>query len=66
MTQMVMSRGMPHGLPKTPPSLRSGTRHFLIDEDIEVMDTKLKIIEIMQVRTAAEFLLAILLFFHPL
>ncbi|KAM4573328.1 inositol 1,4,5-trisphosphate-gated calcium channel ITPR2 isoform 2-T2 [Odontesthes bonariensis] len=49
MTQMVMSRGVPHNLPDTPPSVRYGKGHFLPDnEDVMVMDTKLKIIEILQ------------------
>ncbi|KAM4619267.1 inositol 1,4,5-trisphosphate-gated calcium channel ITPR2 [Polymixia lowei] len=49
MTQMVMSRGLPHILPDTPPSLRHGKGYFLPDnEDVMVMDTKLKIIEILQ------------------
>uniref|UniRef100_A0A3Q3J9U7 Inositol 1,4,5-trisphosphate receptor n=1 Tax=Monopterus albus TaxID=43700 RepID=A0A3Q3J9U7_MONAL len=49
MTQMVMSRGVPHSLPDSPSSLRYGKGHFLTDnEDIMVMDTKLKIIEILQ------------------
>ncbi|XP_041852186.1 inositol 1,4,5-trisphosphate receptor type 2 [Melanotaenia boesemani] len=49
MTQMVMSRGVPHILPDTPPSLPYGKGHFLLDnEDVMVMDTKLKIIEILQ------------------
>ncbi|MEQ2229265.1 Inositol 1,4,5-trisphosphate receptor type 2, partial [Ilyodon furcidens] len=49
MTQMVMSRGVLQGLPDTPPSLRYGKGHFLPDnEDVVVMDTKLKIIEILQ------------------
>lgn len=49
MTQMVMSRGVPHSLPDTPPSLRYAKGHFLSDnEDVMVMDTKLKIIEILQ------------------
>uniref|UniRef100_A0A7N8YJQ7 Inositol 1,4,5-trisphosphate receptor n=1 Tax=Mastacembelus armatus TaxID=205130 RepID=A0A7N8YJQ7_9TELE len=49
MTQMVMSRGVPHSLPDTSPSLRYGKGQFLLDnEDIMVMDTKLKIIEILQ------------------
>ncbi|XP_056908962.1 inositol 1,4,5-trisphosphate receptor type 2 isoform X1 [Takifugu flavidus] len=49
MTQMVMSRGVPHSLPDTPPSLRYGKGYFLSDnEDVMVMDTKLKIIEILQ------------------
>lgn len=53
MTHMVMSRGVPHNLPDAPPSLRYGKGHFLPDnEDVMVMDTKLKIIEILQVRTA--------------
>lgn len=51
MTQMVMSRGVPHSLPDTPSSLRYGKGHFLADnEDVMVMDTKLKIIEILQVK----------------
>lgn len=51
MTQMVMSRGVPHSLPDTPSSLRYGKGHFLTDnEDVMVMDTKLKIIEILQVK----------------
>lgn len=52
MTQMVLSRGhvLPHSLPDTPPSSRHSKPHFLSDnEDIMVMDTKLKIIEILQV-----------------
>lgn len=50
MTQMVMSRGVPHSLPDTSPSLRYGKGHFLPEsEDVMVMDTKLKIIEILQV-----------------
>lgn len=50
MTQMVMSRGVPHSLPDTPPSLRYGKGYFIPDnEDVMVMDTKLKIIEILQV-----------------
>lgn len=53
MTQMVMSRGVPHSLPDASPSLRYGKGHFLPDnEDVMVMDTKLKIIEILQVSTA--------------
>uniref|UniRef100_A0A3Q3WWS6 Inositol 1,4,5-trisphosphate receptor n=1 Tax=Mola mola TaxID=94237 RepID=A0A3Q3WWS6_MOLML len=49
MTQMVMSRGVLNSLPDTPPSLRYGKGHFLPDsEDVMVMDTKLKIIEILQ------------------
>ncbi|XP_061891578.1 inositol 1,4,5-trisphosphate receptor type 2 isoform X1 [Entelurus aequoreus] len=49
MTQMVMSRGVPQCLPDTPPSLRYGKGHMLPDsEDVTVMDTKLKIIEILQ------------------
>ncbi|XP_075997943.1 inositol 1,4,5-trisphosphate-gated calcium channel ITPR2 [Genypterus blacodes] len=49
MTQMVMSRGVPHSLPDTPPSLRYGKGHLLPDnEDVIVMDTKLRIIEILQ------------------
>lgn len=50
MTQMVMSRGVPHSLPESSPSLRYGKGHLLPDnEDVMVMDTKLKIIEILQV-----------------
>lgn len=50
MTQMVMSRGVLQSLPDTPPSLRYGKAHFMQDnEDVMVMDTKLKIIEILQV-----------------
>lgn len=50
MTQMVMSRGMSHSLPDSPPSLRYGKGYFSSDnEDVMVMDTKLKIIEILQV-----------------
>ncbi|XP_016523534.1 inositol 1,4,5-trisphosphate receptor type 2 isoform X1 [Poecilia formosa] len=49
MTQMVMSRGVPHSLPDMPPSLRYTVGQFLPDnEDVVVMDTKLKIIEILQ------------------
>ncbi|CAL8263789.1 unnamed protein product [Merluccius merluccius] len=49
MTQMVMSRGLPHSLPDSPPSLRLGKGHLLPDnEDVMVMDTKLRIIEILQ------------------
>ncbi|KAM8861047.1 inositol 1,4,5-trisphosphate-gated calcium channel ITPR2 [Synchiropus picturatus] len=49
MTHMVMSRGLPHSIPDTPPSLRYGKGHLMPDnEDVMVMDTKLKIIEILQ------------------
>ncbi|KAL6106962.1 itpr2 [Pungitius sinensis] len=49
MTQIMMSRGVPHSLPDTSSSLRYGRGHFLPDnEDVMVMDTKLKIIEILQ------------------
>uniref|UniRef100_A0A8C3AXX9 Inositol 1,4,5-trisphosphate receptor n=1 Tax=Cyclopterus lumpus TaxID=8103 RepID=A0A8C3AXX9_CYCLU len=49
MTQIMMSRGVPHSLPDTAPSLRYGRGHYLPDnEDVMVMDTKLKIIEILQ------------------
>uniref|UniRef100_A0A8C6SHD8 Inositol 1,4,5-trisphosphate receptor n=1 Tax=Neogobius melanostomus TaxID=47308 RepID=A0A8C6SHD8_9GOBI len=52
MTQMVMSRGVPHSLPDSPtlpPLLRYDKGHFLPDsEDVMVMDTKLRIIEILQ------------------
>uniref|UniRef100_A0A673WBI2 Inositol 1,4,5-trisphosphate receptor n=1 Tax=Salmo trutta TaxID=8032 RepID=A0A673WBI2_SALTR len=52
MTQMVLSRGyvLPHHLPDTPPSLQNGIQPFLLpdNEDVMVMDTKLKIIEILQ------------------
>ncbi|KAM6937738.1 inositol 1,4,5-trisphosphate-gated calcium channel ITPR2 [Xenentodon cancila] len=49
MTQMVMSRGVPHNLSDSPPCLRYEKGHFLLDkEGIMVMDTKLKIIEILQ------------------
>uniref|UniRef100_A0A4W6EAE0 Inositol 1,4,5-trisphosphate receptor n=1 Tax=Lates calcarifer TaxID=8187 RepID=A0A4W6EAE0_LATCA len=42
-------RGVPHSLPDTSPSLRYSKGHFLPDnEDVMVMDTKLKIIEILQ------------------
>lgn len=48
---MVMSRGVPHNLPDSPPSLRYGKGQIMPDdEDDTVMDTKLKIIEILQVR----------------
>lgn len=57
MTQMVMSRGVPNSLPDTPLSLRYGKGHWMADnEDVMVMDTKLKIIEILQVRTATKYL----------
>lgn len=57
MTQMVMSRGVPNSSPDTPPSLRYGKGHLTADnEDVMVMDTKLKIIEILQVRTTTEYL----------
>lgn len=50
MTQMVMSRGVLHSLPDSPASQRYGKAHFMPDsEDVMVMDTKLKIIEILQV-----------------
>lgn len=50
MTQIMMSRGVPHSLPDTSTSLRYARGHFLQDnEDVMVMDTKLKIIEILQV-----------------
>lgn len=56
MTQMVLSRGyvLPHHLPDTPPSLQNGIQPFLLpdNEDVMVMDTKLKIIEILQVSGA--------------
>ncbi|XP_056455010.1 inositol 1,4,5-trisphosphate receptor type 2 [Gadus chalcogrammus] len=49
MTQMVMSRGLPNSLPDSPPSLRLGKGHLCPDnEDVMVMDTKLRIIEILQ------------------
>uniref|UniRef100_A0AAQ4R0F6 Inositol 1,4,5-trisphosphate receptor n=1 Tax=Gasterosteus aculeatus aculeatus TaxID=481459 RepID=A0AAQ4R0F6_GASAC len=49
MTQIMMSRGVPHSLPDTSTSLRYARGHFLQDnEDVMVMDTKLKIIEILQ------------------
>ncbi|KAF7224696.1 inositol 1,4,5-trisphosphate-gated calcium channel ITPR2 isoform X1 [Nothobranchius furzeri] len=49
MTQMVMSRGVPHNMSDSPPTLRYKKGHFLpINEDVMVMDTKLKIIEILQ------------------
>lgn len=49
---MVMSRGVLHSLPDSPPSLRYGKALFMPDnEDVMVMDTKLKIIEILQVST---------------
>ncbi|XP_023811698.1 inositol 1,4,5-trisphosphate receptor type 2 isoform X2 [Oryzias latipes] len=49
MTQMVMSRGVPQNLPDSPPSLRYGKGQIMPDdEDDMVMDTKLKIIEILQ------------------
>lgn len=45
-----MSRGVPHILPDSPPPLRYGKVLFLPEnEDLMVMDTKLKIIEILQV-----------------
>ena len=54
MTQMVLSRGhvLAPSLPDTPPSLRSGSPQRLNanNEDVMVMDTKLKIIEVLQVR----------------
>ncbi|XP_055365370.1 inositol 1,4,5-trisphosphate receptor type 2 isoform X2 [Betta splendens] len=49
MTQMVMSRGVLHSLPDSPACLRYGKAHLMPDnEDVMVMDTKLKIIEILQ------------------
>ncbi|CAB1322998.1 unnamed protein product, partial [Coregonus sp. 'balchen'] len=41
---------LPHHLPDTPPSLQHGIQPFLLpdNEDVMVMDTKLKIIEILQ------------------
>ncbi|XP_017278513.1 inositol 1,4,5-trisphosphate receptor type 2 isoform X2 [Kryptolebias marmoratus] len=49
MTQMVMSRGVPHSMPNVPLSLRYEKGRFMPDnEDVMVMDTKLKIIEILQ------------------
>ncbi|CAB1313636.1 unnamed protein product, partial [Coregonus sp. 'balchen'] len=52
MTQMVLSRGQvqPHHLPNTPPSLQDGKQPLCLpdNEDVMVMDTKLKIIEILQ------------------
>ncbi|XP_026523646.1 inositol 1,4,5-trisphosphate receptor type 2 isoform X5 [Notechis scutatus] len=51
MTQMVLSRGsiFPASLPDIPPSVHRSKPANLVDsEDITVMDTKLKIIEILQ------------------
>ncbi|XP_021179022.2 inositol 1,4,5-trisphosphate receptor type 2 isoform X2 [Fundulus heteroclitus] len=49
MTQMVMSRGVMHGLSETSPSPLNGKGAIAPDnEDVVVMDTKLKIIEILQ------------------
>ncbi|KAM4554156.1 inositol 1,4,5-trisphosphate-gated calcium channel ITPR2 [Fundulus diaphanus] len=49
MTQMVMSRGVMHGLSETSPSPLNGKGAIVPDnEDVVVMDTKLKIIEILQ------------------
>uniref|UniRef100_A0A674EWC5 Inositol 1,4,5-trisphosphate receptor n=1 Tax=Salmo trutta TaxID=8032 RepID=A0A674EWC5_SALTR len=52
MTQMVLSRGhvQPHHLPNTPPSLQDRKQPLCLtdNEDVMVMDTKLKIIEILQ------------------
>uniref|UniRef100_A0A3Q0QQ57 Inositol 1,4,5-trisphosphate receptor n=1 Tax=Amphilophus citrinellus TaxID=61819 RepID=A0A3Q0QQ57_AMPCI len=49
MTQMVMSRGVLHSLPDSSSPLRYGKTLFLPEnEDLMVMDTKLKIIEILQ------------------
>uniref|UniRef100_A0A8C7UL11 Inositol 1,4,5-trisphosphate receptor n=1 Tax=Oncorhynchus mykiss TaxID=8022 RepID=A0A8C7UL11_ONCMY len=52
MTQMVLSRGhiQPHHLPNTPPSIQDRKQPLCLtdNEDVMVMDTKLKIIEILQ------------------
>lgn len=50
MTQMVLSRGsiLPMAVPDVQPGLHS-CKHTIDSEDITVMDTKLKIIEILQV-----------------
>lgn len=65
MTQMVMSRGVPHSLPDTSPSLRYSKGHFLPDnEDVMVMDTKLKIIEILQVSAAFWMYMVLSNIFH--
>ncbi|KAG8428945.1 hypothetical protein GDO86_018757, partial [Hymenochirus boettgeri] len=49
MTQMVLSRGsvLPMAVPDVPPGLHS-SKQSIDNEDITVMDTKLKIIEILQ------------------
>jgi hypothetical protein len=56
MTQMVLSRGhvQPHHLPNTTPSLQDRKQPLCLtdNEDVMVMDTKLKIIEILQVSGA--------------
>lgn len=65
MTQMVMSRGVPQNLPDSPPSLRYGKGQIMPDdEDDMVMDTKLKIIEILQVRITRRLKENFLLLFY--
>ena len=57
MTQMVLSRGsiFPMSVPDIQPSLHPSKQGSPIDhEDVTVMDTKLKIIEILQVRAKWE------------
>lgn len=53
MTQMVLSRGsiFPMNVPDVPPSILPSKQGSPAEpEDVTVMDTKLKIIEILQVR----------------
>lgn len=56
MTQMVLSRGsiFPVSVPEAQPSAHLSKQASPSDqEDVTVMDTKLKVIEILQVRPAA-------------
>lgn len=50
MSQMVLRGTVPLSLPDSPPASRHGRPHRIPDnEDVMVMDTKLRIIEILQV-----------------
>ena len=50
MSQMVLRGSVPLSLPDSPPASRHGKPLFIPDnEDVKVMDTKLRIIEILQV-----------------
>lgn len=54
MTQMVLSRGsiFPLSVPDVAPSIHPSKQAIIVEnEDVTVMDTKLKIIEILQVKS---------------